>query len=71
MRGDHIDLTVDRLINLCDDQPIEDGLAWSRRRQALMIVLDELLDSAPQHPATLRIQNFIRRQDYFFFDGRH
>ncbi len=71
MHDDPIDSTVDQLINLVDEHPVENALAWARHRRALMIVLNELRGSTPQHPAALRMHNFIKNLDFFFFEKQH
>lgn len=71
MHDDNIELTVDQLIGLFEGRLSENTSAWPQVRPALMIVLDELCASAPQHPATQMIENYIKNSDLLFFSKQN
>lgn len=63
MLDDHIDLTVNQLIGLFERRLFEGKSAWSRLRPMLVMVLDELCVSAPQHCGAVKLRTFIRHWD--------
>lgn len=71
MHEDHIDLTVEQLIGLFEGRLSKSTSAWPQVRPALMLVLGELVVSAPKHVATKRIETYIKNKDVLFLSKQN